>query len=268
MRVLTWNDAVEPIHLSVVGNQGHYAYPEHGHDQYWELTLVRRGVLVHRINGHDYRQEPGGVAVIRASDTHGLQAEAAEIVNVAVDRTLIEPFVALVLGAEGVAALAQHPKLIGRLDSATRAVVEHHLLAIERAASRPTLVSAWMALAGTILHAVLEPIHAAAGPEWFVAAMRRLTETRTAVSLPMFRSWCGVSDAYLSRTMRLHGATTVRELLVQHRLQLAARALLATDSSIATIAAVHGFATPSLFHRRFHQRFGVAPSAWRANRLS
>ncbi len=101
-----------------------------------------------------------------------------------------------------------------------------------------------MALAGTILHAVLEPIHAAEGPAWFTAAMRRLAETRTVVSLPLFRSWCGVSDAYLSRTMRLHGATTVRELLVQHSLQLAARALLARDSSIATIAAVHGFATP------------------------
>lgn len=268
MQVLAWNDAVEPVHLSVVGNHGHYAYPEHGHRGYWELTIVRRGVLDHRLNGQVHRQEPGGVAMIRAQDVHGLDARGAEIVNLAIDGALMEPFVALAMGGDGLAALDRHPALIGQLDSAARAAVEHHLLAIERAADRHSLVSAWMAVAGTILHAVLAPVSNSSGPGWFVSAMQRLSEARTAVGLATFRSWCGVSDEHLSRTIRQRCATTLRELLVHQRLQLASRALLASERPIAEIAAAYGFSTPSLFHRRFRQRFGVSPRAWRANRFS
>ncbi len=268
MQVLAWNDAIEPVHLSVVGNHGHYAYPEHGHRGYWELTIVRRGVLHHRLNGQVHRQEPGGVALIRAQDVHGLDARGSEIVNLAIDGTLMEPFTALALGGDGLAALDRHPPLIGRLDSAARAAVDHHLLAIERAADRPSLVSAWMAVAGTILHAVLAPSRNSSGPAWFASAMQRLAEARTAVGLTTFRGWCGVSDAHLSRTIRQRCATTLRDLLVQQRLQLASRALLTTARPIAAIAADCGFSTPSLFHRRFRQRFGVSPRAWRANRFS
>lgn len=268
MQVLAWNDAVEPVHLSVVGNRGSYAYPEHGHAGYWKITVVRRGVLHHRLNGEVHRQEPGGVALIRACDSHGLEARGAEIVNLAIDSALIEPFVALALGPDGLTALDRHPALIGQLDSAGRAAVDHHLLALERAADRGSLVSAWMAVAGAVLHAVLAPGRNSSGPDWFVAAMLRLSESRTAVGLATFRSWCGVSDEHLSRTIRQRCATTLRELLVQQRVQLASRALLTTDQPIAAIAAAYGFSTPSLFHRRFRQRFGVSPRAWRASRFS
>lgn len=268
MRELTWNDAVEPIHFSVVGNHGRYSYPDHRHVGYWELIVVRRGELRHVVNDIDHRQGPGSVTLVRHDDHHGMSGDGVEFVNLAVDRQLIEPLVALVLAPHGLASLAGRAALTGMLDSTARELVDQRLLVIEAAVDRASLVSAWLAVAGVVLHAVLSPSHQAAGPAWLQAALERSARTRGVVSLATFRSWCGVSDAHLARTVQEFCATTPRALLETQRLQQAARALVATDRPIGDIAREVGFSSARILARRFRVRYGVTPSEWRARRMA
>jgi AraC-like DNA-binding protein len=265
MLELTWSDAVEPIHLTIVGNRGHYSYPEHLHLGYWELIVVRRGESRHTINGVEHRLGSGAVALIRDGDRHGVAGEGMEFVNLAVDRQLIEPLIALVLAPQGLDALAGRT-LIGQLDSTARELVEQRLKAVEEALDRPALVSAWLAVAGVVLHAVLAPGRISAGPEWLQVARERLSAAKGVVSLATFRGWCGVSAEHLARTVKSVCATTPRGLIEDHRLQQAARALVTTDAPVGEIALAAGFTSARLLARRFRVRYGVTPSEWRGQR--
>ena len=266
MLELTWNDAVEPIHLTIVGNRGHYSYPEHLHRGYWELIVVRRGELRHTINGVEHRQEPGMVTLVRDGESHGVAGEGMEFVNLAVDRQLIEPLVALVLAPQGLDALAGRAALTGRLDSTARELVEQRLQAVDAALDRPALVSAWLAVAGVVLHAVLAPGRVSAGPEWLQVARERPSAAKGVVSLATFRGWCGVSAEHLARTVKAVCATTPRGLIEDHRLQQAARALITSDAPVGEIALAAGFTSARILARRFRVRYGVTPSEWRGQR--
>ena len=268
MRVLTWTDAVEPIHLSVAGNRGRYTYPEHRHAGYWELLVVRRGRMTHLLNGVEHQQGPGGVTLVRDCDIHGMRGEGLEFVNLAMDQRFIAPLVALVLAPHGLAALDGRPPLIGILDSAARELVDRQLTALERAVDRPSLATAWMAVAGVVLHAILAPGRGGSGPDWLRAALERLADARSVVSLATFRAWCGVSDEHLARTVKTACGLTPHALLEGQRLQQAARALRASDRPVEAVARDAGFSSARLLARRFRIRYGVTPSAWRAQRLA
>lgn len=263
MRILNWAEIEDPVHVTTPGSKSAYAYPTHLHEGYWELTIIRRGRLLHQINGVEHVQDPGCVALIRDGDSHGMHGIGVSFINIAVDGRLIEPLLALVLSTEVAAGLLAFEPLVGRLDAVSGELLERQCRIIDAATDRLSVVSAWLAVAGVVLHAILSPRLDHAGPDWLVAAIARLHEAHGPVTLATFRSWCGVSAEHVARTVRASCGMTPRELLEERRLQQAAGALSHAGVSVEDIARQAGFASARQLARRFRRRFGVVPSAWR-----
>ena len=264
MRILSWSDPVEPVHLTVVSKAGSYAYEEHGHRGYSELIFVRRGTLQQRINGLEVQQGPGAVTLLRENDVHELAGMNCEFVNLAIDQRLAGPFLALLALPEE--RSAARPCWHGQLEDDERMAMELSIRAIRSSGDRPTLIAGWMAAAGMALRAILAP-RSQPDSEWLMRALERLAASRGPVDLATFRRWCGVTDEHLARRVRRQCGMPPRALLTQHQVRLAANALLASDIPVAEIARRTGFSTPNLLHRHFHRHYGVSPTRWRRDRF-
>jgi transcriptional regulator GlxA family with amidase domain len=75
----------------------------------------------------------------------------------------------------------------------------------------------------------------------------------------------GLSRMHLNRKLRALTGRSTHEYIQGMRLE-EARALLSQPLSVASIARSCGFKNGSHFARVFRERFGVAPSAYRANK--
>ena len=75
----------------------------------------------------------------------------------------------------------------------------------------------------------------------------------------------GVSRQHLLKLCRLSGKATPMDHLYAKRLEVASDLLLHTGFSIAEIAEQSGFLNQFHFSRRFKQRLGSSPSAWRGH---
>jgi AraC-like DNA-binding protein len=73
---------------------------------------------------------------------------------------------------------------------------------------------------------------------------------------------CGVTERHLRRYLRLRFGESPRDLLAEVRLARGA-ALLRQAAFVKEAAAEAGFNSPAHFTRRFTQRYGVPPSAFR-----
>jgi AraC-like DNA-binding protein len=73
----------------------------------------------------------------------------------------------------------------------------------------------------------------------------------------------GMSRMHLNRKLRALTGRSTHEYIRERRLE-EARALLSQPLTVASIASLCGFKNGSHFARVFRERFGVAPSAYRA----
>lgn len=73
----------------------------------------------------------------------------------------------------------------------------------------------------------------------------------------------GFSQSHFMKFFKNTFGMSFTSYLNDYRLTMASRLLLASEDSILTVAAESGFENLSYFNRRFKQRFGVTPSAFR-----
>jgi AraC-like DNA-binding protein len=74
---------------------------------------------------------------------------------------------------------------------------------------------------------------------------------------------CHLSSAYFSRRFSELFGMNFTDYSRVYRLHLAARRLVTTGAAVGDIAYALGFASPSHFTARFHERFGVTPGVYR-----
>lgn len=75
----------------------------------------------------------------------------------------------------------------------------------------------------------------------------------------------GCSRSHLARRFLAATGTTPLDHLIQHRLDLARRAVRSGEGRIGEIARRHGFAGANYFCRLFRQRFGMTPLRYRGS---
>lgn len=83
------------------------------------------------------------------------------------------------------------------------------------------------------------------------------------LSLQAIAAEAGVHPSHLTRAFRRHYRTTVAEYVRTLRIDAASHLLAGTDLPIARIALDMGFADQGHFTRRFKERMGVTPRAFR-----
>ncbi len=101
-------------------------------------------------------------------------------------------------------------------------------------------------------------------PIWLRAACEAMHDERNLrLGLTQFIALSGVSAAHLSRTLKAYRQQTPSAFINELRVQQAALLLTTTTEAIIEIAATCGFANLSYFYRRFGERFGMSPRAFR-----
>lgn len=259
MRTLVWDDPEALAHVSWYGGWRGYAFPEHGHANFWELVLVRRGMLAHQLGGVWQRQGVGWLTLLRGPERHALRGDEVEYVNCSFLATI---------GAELVAPLPLRDQpLCLHLNEPQHQRLEADLEALAKPLSLDHgRVILSQVLAG-IARAVCERERAASEdqPAWLTLALARLARADpVATTLADLRAWAGVSVEHLARSLRRHHGCTPSQLLRRRRLAVAARLLSASDDTVEAIARRCGWADLPLFHRQFRRCFGLTPGALRA----
>ena len=87
------------------------------------------------------------------------------------------------------------------------------------------------------------------------------------LTLPQIAREVHLSPGHLARRFRVATGQSLRQYIIEHRLQRASHLLETSDLTIAEIAAFVGFADHSHLTRRFKARFGVAPRSARRSPL-
>ncbi len=83
------------------------------------------------------------------------------------------------------------------------------------------------------------------------------------IGLPEIAVFAGVSVPTLTRKYKEGTGTTVIERFNEMRLEKAAQLLVESDQTVTVIATQTGFAEPSYFCNRFHNRYHCTPSEYR-----
>jgi AraC-like DNA-binding protein len=106
--------------------------------------------------------------------------------------------------------------------------------------------------------AVLEPWQLRMAEDAMLSHLDRRT------SIADIAEICGVSAVHFSRAFRRATDQTPHRWLMGRRLETARHLLESTDSTVAEIALVCGFADQSHLTRTFSSAYGNTPAAWRA----
>ena len=72
-----------------------------------------------------------------------------------------------------------------------------------------------------------------------------------------------LNRSYMTSLFKRHTGQSIKQYLIEYRLQRAMLALQSVNLSIKKIALECGFEDALYFSRLFHQRFGVSPQEWR-----
>ncbi len=75
----------------------------------------------------------------------------------------------------------------------------------------------------------------------------------------------GYSPAYLTNLVRQKTGRTVKQWIIERRMEKARQLLLNTEKAIAQIARDTGYTDTSYFIRQFKQLHGTSPKLWRSN---
>lgn len=90
-----------------------------------------------------------------------------------------------------------------------------------------------------------------------------LIETKPESSVRELAELVSLSPAHLQRLFKRRLGANLRDLLVEQRLQCAARLLTSSDLSIKEISFRSGYGHHSSFVRAFQRRFSLAPKHYR-----
>jgi AraC family transcriptional regulator len=103
-----------------------------------------------------------------------------------------------------------------------------------------------------------------APPRWLRSVSDLLRERCTGPwSLADVAAEAGVHPGYLASTFRRHFGCTIGEFIRRQRIALACRALAESDTPLADVALLAGFADQSHFTRTFKRQLGLTPAAYR-----
>lgn len=100
-----------------------------------------------------------------------------------------------------------------------------------------------------------------------IAILREIEENYRAVTLEALAKQLSQSVYSLSKLVKRMTGRTYKEVLQDKRFAKAQELLLSTPLSVAEIASYVGYENTSYFHRKFLDRFGMSPAAYRASRL-
>lgn len=263
---LRWKDLTQgpPVHVQEAFYPPGHAFRVHDHD-FAEIFLVLSGSAWH--HGRDQRPASSGSVCLVAPDlAHHLAAgpdEACAFLNIAFPAHLLRRLLRDYPDLTDLWSRQWPPRHLSLGDADRRAVqdwadllrhpgvddldVHAFLLDLCRRLRRPRCEGGTEAPPPWLLDA----IETASTPSGFaegVAAYARLS---------------GRGTAHINRLIRRYFGVTANQLCNRRRMDHAALRLRHSADPIPAIVSACGFAAPAQFYRRFKERFGMGPAAYR-----
>ena len=271
---MLWRDLVSraDFHAALFSSRVQARVEPHTHD-FFETFFVLSGTGDHRLNGVEQALAAGDLIFLRPDDCHAITVRAGaelEFVNIAFAAPAWERFAELTqLPRDAFSAHGIGAPPVARVPAERQAACAAHfrraLRVFHQEPTRLDLCTFWTQTLPYLLPSAGEE-QARDGrlPGWLRAASMAMRDAENLrLGVPHFVDLSGVSAAHLSRTLRVHTGQTPTELVTRLRLERAALLLATTTRDIAGIAEECGFETLSYFYRRFGQRYGLAPRAYR-----
>jgi len=242
----------------------------HSHS-FFEIMLIKKGQLIHHINGHEFKVAPDTLLFIRPDDIHHLlpdQGRTCTLVNLEVSSKVIEDLFAY-LGpgfdrAPIVTPQLPPQRLLTKLQAeniSSQLTKIHYQNHWDKLKSNFLLRNLLFELVG-LLHL---PNQAPDGyPLWLkdlLEEMQKPVNFRGGIQRMQILS--GKSREHLSRTLKKHLNLTPSQYINNLKLNYCVNLLRYTDKSIIDISFESGFDNPHYFHRLFLRQFGVSPSRYR-----
>lgn len=228
----------------------------------YQLVVIHRGDMAVSIDGREHRVEAGGGILLEPgreeSFRFGERGETmhtwAQLAPDMVPKEMIFPAEALLKPRRCDAWLLEYMRTGWKIPADE-----------ESPASRQMLVSAVLAAIWAFCRAFpSQEAPPRPWPEPLVKVWRFMSERLgEPLSLDDLTKAGAVSKGHLVKLANEHWQTTPVERLWQERVEAGARLLRETGLGVAEIAYRTGFANPFHFSRRFRQRFGRHPRAWR-----
>ncbi len=237
----------------------------HDHD-YHEVFWVERGRGEHRFNGQVLALEAGSLHLIRPTDRHRVQGEAATpliIVNVAFPSRSWVEVRKRYFPKEPDWFEQPSARRVWPADARAQTMLTHWA---ERLATpgRPRV-----ALDGFLMELPqLRHERASEGgnpmPEWLAHARRQIAQSEHfSGGTPALARLAGRSPSHVARATVRWLRQTPTELVNRARMDFSAQQLTATERPILEIALDCGLTNLSHFYALFRQRFGVSPQRYR-----
>ncbi len=259
-----------PWGISETASQGPWAFPEHRHGGYCDLTLVCEGTLTSTINRQSAEYGAGTLLWVREADWHALCGSGFRFFNLNVCEERLHTL-AMAMGEEerflqlrtgpGAPAVqlgdgfAQLEREIAQLHSRQNEPVASLLL-------QPILARTLAALMAPLIHdGRLAP---KGEPDWLRKGMAQLeANLDRGATLAELIAACGRSSEHVSRSFRRHVGMSPSAWLNRQRLARAAMLLASTNRDIMAICYALGFNSASYFYRLFRQAYGMPPLQYR-----
>lgn len=279
------NTIVEPVKLlpggDLFGIRPHTRFvdfPRHGHE-YVEMIYQVQGETIHMIDGHEELHLEAGMLLLLSRGTeHEIKAAGRE--DIAVNFFLIPAFfdnAAISIGQNNALAVF----LKGNLNN--HQVPSGHLVFDLKGMEEPEnllenlVLGQWnhtdqalqqLTLELLIRHLSHQAQRLVVNSEMdrekaLVLQILAQLELHVQINLSETARELEMDISSLSRLIRKHTGCTFTELLHTARFSRAIVLLRDTDLSIADIATAVGYENTGFFYRRFRQRYGCTPAAYR-----
>jgi AraC family cel operon transcriptional repressor len=258
---------IRPGRWSVAHGQ---PFGPHRHD-FVEVFWVEEGAGIHRVNGTDQELRIGDCVFVRADDHHEFLCPVAERlawVNVSMPMAIHDHLRERFEDELGWWPWneSQPSPFLGRLTPGQMSALSEQMAALPMDRQR-RLDAEWFMMG--VLRAIAPRYRSGEEslPTWLETAVRDLASDplRLQEGLPALVTACGRCAEHVNRTVRAHYDMTATDLLIQLRLDYAARRLRLSQDDILAIALDAGFDNLSYFYRRFKSRFGTTPRRFRIN---
>lgn len=261
--LISWRD-FDRNGLFHADNAPDAAVPLHRHD-FWEIFLIQSGTGTHTLNGQNYALEAGQLWLIRPNDIHALTPQPRlRFINIAFPAASFAAWCQLA----GLALALQD----WRDDSAPKCAQAPELEPLFEtlraqfnapgAARALELCALWNETALRLLPAPsLLPDGA---PFWMESALRAMqSEAALCAGFAQLQRGARVSPSHLAREWKRVWGVSPTQWINARRLERAVTLLLTTELPIGEIGARCGFESSPYFTRRFREKFGQSPRAFR-----
>ncbi len=237
-------------------------YEVHRHD-FFEIEYILSGTGSYVINGNRHPIEPGMLFFMTPADFHAVESCDMTVINLMLSHTRETADALFSLTVRQASSTSRAFQPTGTARQLIELLLEETVEALKKADMAYAMRLSSVVLSKLAQIAPEEPSQ----PGTYVkdAVLYLLSHFTEPITLSQTAKHVGISQNYLSELFHAQTNMRFKAYLAELRLDYISKLLLYSDLPISEISLAGGFADYVNFVRRFKEKYGQSPAAWRRN---